>query len=90
MLGQNAFAFAVIAYVIQVSYQRLRMFSLRKQAALILLCTLFHVLVEQWAQGLNGAGHFRWQIFLPILSTALCWFLLRPFMAWMSRVFVVH
>jgi rod shape-determining protein MreD len=89
VLGQNAFAFAVIAYVIQVSYQRLRMFSLPKQAAFVLLLELFHIVVNQWAQNINGVAHIHWLIFLPVLTTGLFWILVRPLVAWFQRVFAV-
>ncbi|MBQ0795733.1 rod shape-determining protein MreD [Zhongshania sp.] len=89
VLGQNAFAFAVVAYIIQVSYQRLRMFSLRKQAAFVLLLELFHILVDQWAQNINGVAHTHWLVFLPALTTGLLWLFVRPIVAWWQRLFVV-
>ena len=73
VLGQNAFAFAVVAYIIQVSYQRLRMFSLRKQGA----------------QNINGVAHTHWLVFLPALTTGLLWLFVRPIVAWWQRLFVV-
>lgn len=86
VLGQHAFALAVIAYVLQVSYQRLRMFALVKQAGLIGALSLFHVLISQWSQGLNGGTQFRWLVFLPVLSTALAWLLARPLLARLQRL----
>lgn len=85
VIGQNAFSLAVIAYIVQVSYQQLRMFSVRKQAALIGLLELFRILVDQWAQNINGVSHTHWLVFLPILTTALMWFLLRPVLSWCQR-----
>lgn len=90
VLGQNAFSLAVVAYIIQISYQQLRMFSLRKQAALIALLELFRILVDQWAQNLNGVSQTHWLVFLPVLSTALLWFFLRPMMSWLQRLFVAY
>ena len=90
VLGQNAFALAVIAYVLQTSYQRLRMFSIFKQASLIAGLTLFHTLVSQWAQGLNGSSHFNWLVVLPVFSSALLWLVARPLMAWCHRVVGVN
>lgn len=86
VLGQHAFALAVIAYILQVSYQRLRMFTLVKQAGLIAGLSLFHVLINQWSQGLNGGTQFHWLVFLPVLSTALAWLLARPVLAWFQRL----
>lgn len=90
VLGQNAFSLAVVAYVVQVSYQQMRMFSLRKQAALIAVLELFRVLIDQWAQNLNGVSHTDWRVFLPVLTTALMWFLVRPIMSWLQRLFVAY
>jgi rod shape-determining protein MreD len=89
VLGQNAFALAVIAYVILGSYQRLRMFSLPKQAAFIALLELFHILVDQWAQNLNGVSHTQWWVFLPTLTTGLLWLFVRPTVAWFQRLYAV-
>ena len=66
------------------------MFSLRKQAALIGLLELFRILVEQWAQSLNGLPYTYWQVFLPVLSTALLWLILRPTMSVLQRLFVAY
>ena len=90
VLGQNAFALAVVAYIIQVSYQRLRMFSIGKQAAFVFLLELFHILVDQWAQNINGVAQTHWFVFLPALTTGLLWLLVRPVVAWLQRLFVVY
>ncbi len=90
VLGQHAFSLAVIAYVVQISYQQLRMFSLRKQAALVALLELFRVLVDQWAQSLNGMPQTHWLVFLPVLSSGLLWLLLRPTMAWLQRLIMAY
>ena len=90
VLGQNAFALAVVAYIIQVSYQRLRMHSLRKQAAFIALFELFHILVDQWAQNINGVAQTHWLVFLPVLSTGLLWLIMKPTIAWFQRMFAVY
>lgn len=90
VLGQNAFALAVIAYIIQVSYQRLRMFSIGKQAAFVFLLELFHILVDQWAQNINGVAQTHWLVFLPAFTTGLLWLFVRPTVAWLQRLFVVY
>ncbi len=86
VLGQNAFALAVIAYILQVSYQRLRMFSIIKQAALVASLSFFHILVNQWAQGLNEVAQFHWLVLLPVLSTALIWIVAKPLLGWLQRL----
>ncbi|AKH68849.1 rod shape-determining protein MreD [Spongiibacter sp. IMCC21906] len=90
VLGENAFSLAVIAYILQVSYQRLRMFSIVKQAGLIAMLSGFHVLVGQWAQGLNGGTQFHWLAFLPVFSTAFLWLFSKPLMAWFQRALGVN
>lgn len=86
VLGENAFSLAVIAYVLQVSYRRLRMVNIVQQAGLIAMLSCFYILVSQWAQGLNGGTQFHWLAFLPVLSTALLWFFAKPLMAWLQRM----
>ncbi len=89
VLGQNAFALVVIAYIFQVSYQRLRMFGVQRQAALLALLELFRILVDQWAQNINGVTETHWLIFLPVVTTSLTWLVLRPVLQRMQYVFGV-
>ncbi|MBD2858766.1 rod shape-determining protein MreD [Spongiibacter sp. KMU-158] len=89
VLGQHAFSLVVIAYIFQVSYQRLRMFGLNRQAGLIALLCLFRVLVDQWAQSINGLNEASWWVFLPVLTTALLWLVLRPVLRRFQYVFEV-
>ena len=56
----------------------------------VALLELFRILVDQWAQNLNGVSQTHWLVFLPVFSTALLWFFLRPMMSWLQRVFVAY
>lgn len=89
VLGQHAFSLVVIAYIFQISYQRLRMFGLQRQAVLLALLCLFRVLVDQWAQNINGAIDGSWWVFAPVLTTALLWLLLRPVLRRLQHLFEV-
>ncbi len=89
ILGQHAFSLVVLAYIFQVSYQRLRMFGLYRQAILLALLCLFRVLVDQWAQSINGVNEGSWWVFLPVLTTAAMWLLLRPLLRRLQQVFEV-
>lgn len=90
IIGQNAFSLIIIAYITQVSYQRVRMFSIRKQAVLAALFALFYVLIEQWARNLNAISYFHWRLFLPVLTTGLLWLIFRPAMTIVQRLFEVR
>ncbi len=76
-LGQNAFALAVIAYVVQVSYQRLRMFSYRKQAVVVFGLVALHILLYQWVQNLLGVADISLLMVVQALISAATWPLVR-------------
>lgn len=76
-LGQNAFALAVIAYFAQVSYQRLRMFSYRKQALLVFFLVALHILLYQWVQNLLGIADISLMMLAQASVSALAWPLVR-------------
>ncbi|QIB66578.1 rod shape-determining protein MreD [Kineobactrum salinum] len=73
VLGQNAFALAVLALLSLLLYQRLRVFSLWQQAGIVFLMIGIHQLICQWVQNLEGAGAPTLLFLLPALSSALLW-----------------
>lgn len=76
-LGQNAFALVVVSYFIQLSYQRLRMYSDLKQAGVVFVLVSFHVIFAQWVQNLQGISGNEMMLFLPAVVSALMWPLIR-------------
>jgi rod shape-determining protein MreD len=73
VMGQNAFALAVLALLSMTLYQRLRVFSLLQQAGVVFVMIGIHQLVCQWVQNLQGAGTDSLLFLLPALSSAVLW-----------------
>ena len=71
--GQNALALSVVAYLSLVLYQRLRVFNIWQQAAVVFVLVGINQLVCQWLQSLVAAGAQTWQFLLPALVSALLW-----------------
>jgi rod shape-determining protein MreD len=73
VLGQNAFALAVLALLSMTLYQRLRVFSLVQQSGVVFVMIGIHQLVCQWVQNLQGAGADSLLFLVPALSSAVLW-----------------
>lgn len=73
VLGQNALALVVVALLSLMLYQRLRVFSLSQQVAVVFVLVGIHQLICQWVQNLEGAGATDFAFLLPALTSALLW-----------------
>lgn len=73
VIGQNAFALAVVALLCLTLYQRLRVFSLWQQAGVVFVLVGINQLVCQWVQNLEGVGARSLLFLLPAFSSALLW-----------------
>ncbi|WP_240500228.1 rod shape-determining protein MreD [Halioglobus japonicus] len=73
VLGQNAFALAVVAALSMTLYQRLRVFSLGQQAGVVFVLVGINQMICQWVQNLQGAGATTLLFLLPAFSSALLW-----------------
>ena len=73
VLGQNAFSLTVPALCALLLYQRLRVFSLWQQCAVVFVVIGLHQLVGQWVQNLEGSGARSLLFLLPAVSSALLW-----------------
>jgi rod shape-determining protein MreD len=73
VLGQNALAFLIVAFLTHKLQLRIRMFPLLHQAgAVLLLLGLYHFIMF-WTDGLTGHDYTGWNRWLPIVSGALIW-----------------
>ena len=89
VLGQNAFALVVVALLCLTLYQRLRVFNLWQQAAVVFVLVGINQLVCQWVQNLEGVG-IRSQLFLlPAVSSALLWPVVLHLLRFLRRHFLV-
>lgn len=73
VLGQNAFALVVLALLSLLLYQRLRVFSVIQQSAVVFVLVGINQMICQWVQNLEGAGATTMLFLLPALSSALVW-----------------
>jgi rod shape-determining protein MreD len=73
VIGQNAFALAVIALLCLSLYQRLRVFGLWQQAAVVFVLVGIDQMICQWVQNLEGLGARSTLFLLPAVASALLW-----------------
>lgn len=72
-LGMHALALVVVSYLVQLFYQRLRMFTVWQQALAVAgLCELY-LLLGDWVHLLDPRSGTEPVLFLPALVTGLCW-----------------
>jgi len=73
LLGQNAIGFAVIAFLVIKSHQRIRMFPFMQQALLIGLLVSFSMLLSLWVRGIMGIPPRTWTYWTPVFTSMLLW-----------------
>lgn len=73
ILGQNALALVVVAFLSLILYQRLRVYSLWQQAGVVFMLVGINELICQWVQNLQGLSALPRLFLLPALSSALLW-----------------
>ena len=72
MLGQNAFALVVVALLSLILYQRLRVYSLWQQAAVVFVLVGINQLICQWVQNLEGLVHVPCCFCCPLFPVLCC------------------
>ena len=72
-MGQNAFALVAVSLLGLLLYQRLRLFSLWQQSAVVFVLISINQMICQWVQNLEGAGAQSLFFMLPAVSSALLW-----------------
>lgn len=73
ILGQHALGLVIIVYVVQLEYQRIRVFSLAQQALVILLLLLIKQMLLLWVIGMVSQAPAIGQYFLPSITGAIIW-----------------
>lgn len=89
VLGQNAFALVVVALLSLVLYQRLRVYSLWQQSAVVFILVGINQLICQWVQNLEGLGARSVLFLLPAFSSALLWPVVLHFLRSLRRTYRV-
>jgi rod shape-determining protein MreD len=85
MLGQHAVAYSVIAYLSLRWYRRLRLYTLPQQCLWVLMFLLIGQVLVLWTQHVKDTDTLTWAYWMPPLSGALAWPLVRTILRWMRR-----
>ncbi len=86
LLGQQALSLAVIAYLTQKIYRRIRVFPLWQQAIPVMILVALHMMLILWINGMAGIEHHReWTYWLPVFSSMLMWPVIFVFLRELRR-----
>lgn len=73
ILGQHALGLVLVVFIVQLEYQRIRVFSLVQQALAVFVLLLVKQVLVLWVSGLVGQAPPLQYYFLPSLTGALLW-----------------
>ena len=73
LLGQHALSYVIVAYVAASFYQRLRMFSVWQQGAVIFVILGLSHIVSFWIECIAGLSQWTLWYILPAVTGALLW-----------------
>ena len=73
LLGLNALGMTLVAYVTLLSYQRIRMFTVIQQGALLFALVALHQLISHWIKGILGLSVQNVMFLIPAFVSALIW-----------------
>lgn len=73
VLGQNALALAIIAYITIKSHQRLRVYPLVQQAVLVCIYVMIFQLIVMWIKGFMGVSTQTWTFWMPAITSMFLW-----------------
>ena len=85
LIGQNALALSLVAFLGLMLYRRLRTYSVWQQSALIFLLTGMNQLVLAWSNNWITGQTGEIGFLVPALCTALIWPWLKGFMDVLRR-----
>ncbi|HHI93434.1 MAG TPA: rod shape-determining protein MreD [Gammaproteobacteria bacterium] len=90
LLGQNALALAIVAYLALRLHQRIRLFPMWQQAVSVLLLVALHLMLVLWIKGATGQSAETWAYWLPALTSMLVWPLLFIVLRGLRRTYRVR
>jgi len=73
LLGQNALALALVAYLTLRLHQRVRVFPLWQQALFVLILVALDQMLVLWVKGVIGQPPGSWLYWLPSFTSTLLW-----------------
>ena len=89
ILGQHALGLVIVTYILQLEYQRIRVFSLVQQALVVFVLLLIKQIMVLWVYGLVGHAPNLQLYFLPSLIGAIIWPWVYLFLRKVRRKFSV-
>ncbi len=73
VLGEHAFAFVCIAYLVHRFYLRIRMFPLGHQTLTVMSLLFFYQFILFWIDGVTGHPVTDWARWIPVLTGTIIW-----------------
>jgi rod shape-determining protein MreD len=73
LLGQNALAFGIVAFLAIKLHLRIRLFPLWQQALSILILIALYQIITLWVKGFTGQSAQTWAYWLASLTSMLLW-----------------
>ncbi|WP_019023748.1 MULTISPECIES: rod shape-determining protein MreD [unclassified Thioalkalivibrio] len=90
LLGQNAIALAVVAYIVLQIHPRLRVYPVWQQAIVVAVLTALYKLLALWPQGAIGLPPGSAWYWAPVATSALVWPLIFVLLRDMRRRWLLH
>jgi rod shape-determining protein MreD len=90
MLGQQAFAYSLVAWACLKLYRRLRLHPLTQQTLAVLGYLFLAHGIDYWILNVKGLGGFGWSYWLSVPLGALLWPLVYLSLRHIRRVFHVR
>lgn len=73
LLGLNALALTIVAYLMILVYQRVRMFSWIQQVLFVFVLVALNQFITHWAKGILGVSVQSLMFLIPALVSAVLW-----------------
>ena len=73
LLGLNALALTIVAYVMILVYQRVRMFSWVQQVLFVFALVALNQFIAHWVKGILGGSSQSLMFLVPALVSAVLW-----------------
>lgn len=73
LLGLNALALTIVAYVMLLVYQRIRMFSWIQQVLFVFALVALNQIIAHWVKGILGVSSQTLMFLVPAFVSAILW-----------------
>ena len=73
LLGQHAFVFTLMTYLVLTFHARLTLFPLWQQSGIVFMLVLSELALQCWILEVIGMVPQNWSYWLPALSSTLIW-----------------